>query len=283
MLASSVAVIVGKVSPASIATIVSPCIVATQEELRTVIADCVSRVICRKSTIVEACRDATAAMVTKDRPLAVLVNSPNPAVRIAIADRRPLVREGLRALLQMHGGLMVTAEIADGDEILASLASAVCDVLLLDRGMPLVSTDIRELSESVHVLVLCSDDHDPGDALNAVRSGARGVVFHGSTVPDFVEAIRAVAAGRVSMPAELQARVAEMLNEEPRARLTAREREITMHVANGLRNSEIARLLFISEQTVKTHLGRIFRKVSVRDRIGLTLYASRCGLVARPK
>ncbi|MEB2284874.1 MAG: LuxR C-terminal-related transcriptional regulator [Myxococcales bacterium] len=77
--------------------------------------------------------------------------------------------------------------------------------------------------------------------------------------------------------------MAETLQDEPRVRLTAREREIAAHVANGLRNAEIARRLFISEQTVKTHLGRIFRKVNVRDRVGLTIYASRCGLVPRPK
>lgn len=213
----------------------------------------------------------------------MLVNSPTPAIRIAISDARTLVREGLKALLQLQEGLMVASEIGDGDDLLLSLANAPCDVLLLDRAMPLGGTDIRELSESIQVLVLCDEDDDPGDALNAVRSGARGVVFHGSSVPAFLEAVRTVAAGRVWMPPELQARVAEMLHEEPRARLTAREREITVHVANGLRSAEIAGVLFISEQTVKTHLGRIFRKVGVRDRIGLSRYASRCGLVARAK
>ena len=222
-------------------------------------------------------------VATKDGTTAVLVNTPAPAIRVAISDERTLVREGLKALLQLQAGLVVATEIGDGADVLSRLTGAPCDVLLLDRGMSLGSTDIRELSESIHVLVLCDDEDDPGDALNALRSGARGIVFHGSSVPAFVEAIRTVAAGRVWMPSELQARVAEMLHEEPRARLTAREREITAHVANGLRNAEIARVLFISEQTVKTHLGRIFRKVSVRDRIGLTLYASRCGLVARGK
>ncbi|MCC6848155.1 MAG: response regulator transcription factor [Deltaproteobacteria bacterium] len=211
------------------------------------------------------------------------MNTSAPVIRVAVSDARTLVREGLKALLQLQGGVVVVAEIADGADIVARLASVVCDVLLLDRGMSLGVTDIRELSESVHVMVICRDEDDPGDALNALRSGARGVVFHGSTVPALVEALRTVAAGRVWMPSEIQGRVAEMLHEEPRARLTAREREITIHVASGLRNGEIARRLFISEQTVKTHLGRIFRKVGVRGRIGLTLYASRCGLVAGAK
>ncbi|MCC6766296.1 MAG: response regulator transcription factor [Deltaproteobacteria bacterium] len=211
------------------------------------------------------------------------MNAPASAIRIAISDSRTLVREGLKALLQLQAGVVVAAEISDGADVLPRLTNAPCDVLLLDRGMPLGNTDIRELSEGIRVLVLCSDGDDPGDALNALRSGARGVVFHESSVAALIEAIRTVAAGRVWMPSELQARVADLLHEEPPARLTAREREITKHVANGLRNAEIARLLFISEQTVKTHLGRIFRKVSVRDRIGLTLYALRCGLVARAK
>lgn len=211
------------------------------------------------------------------------MNTPAAAIRVAICDGRTLVREGLKALLQLQAGLLVVMEMGDDADVLSRLAGLSCDVLLLDRGMALGNTDVRELSESVRVLLLCDDDGDPGDALNAVRSGARGIVFHGSPVPALVEAIRTVAAGRVWMPSELQSRVADILHEEPRARLTAREREITAHVANGLRNAEIARALFISEQTVKTHLGRIFRKVRVRDRIGLTLYASRCGLVARGK
>jgi DNA-binding NarL/FixJ family response regulator len=226
---------------------------------------------------------AERSMITKHRPVAALVNTPAPAIRIAISDARTLVREGLKALLQLHAGLVVAGEITVGADILPCVTSAACDVLLLDRGMSLGTTDIRELSESIHVIVMCRDDDDPGDALNALRSGARGVVFHGSTVPAFIEAVRTVAAGRAWMPSEIQVCVADMLHEEPRARLTGREREITVHVARGLRNAEIARMLFISEQTVKTHLGRIFRKVSVRDRIGLTLYASRCGLVARAK
>ena len=215
--------------------------------------------------------------------MAVLVNIPAPAIRVAISDARTLVREGLKALLQLQAGLVVAAEIDDGADVLSCLAQTPCDVLVLDRDMSLGGTDVRELSESTHVLVLCADGDDPGDALNALRSGARGVVFQGSSVPAFVEAIRTVAVGRVWMPSEIQGRVAELLHEEPSARLTAREREITIHVANGLRNGEIARLLFISEQTVKTHLGRIFRKVRVRDRVGLTLYASRGGLVPRGK
>lgn len=214
---------------------------------------------------------------------AALVTIPTSAIRIAISDSRTLVREGLKALLQLHGGLVVAAEVARDADLVPSLAAMPCDVLLLDRGMPLESTDIRELSEGIHVLVICDDGDDPGDALHALREGARGVAFRGSTVPAFVEAIRAVAAGQVWMPPELQGRVAEILHEAPRARLTPREREIAVHVANGLRNGEIARLLFISEQTVKTHLGRIFRKVAVRDRIGLALYAARNGLVARGK
>lgn len=210
------------------------------------------------------------------------MNLPTPTVRVAISDTRTLVREGLKALLQLQAGVIVATEIADGAEIIPRLMSVQCDVLLLERGMPLGNADIRELSESVRVIALCRDD-DLGDALNALRSGARGVVFEGSTVPALADAVRAVAAGEVSMPFELQARMAETLQDEPRVRLTVREREIAAHVANGLRNAEIARRLFISEQTVKTHLGRIFRKVNVRDRVGLTIYASRCGLVPRPK
>jgi len=88
-----------------------------------------------------------------------------------------------------------------------------------------------------------------------------------------------VSSGQVFMPAPLQTRLVGELREPSHELLTAREREIVRHVAAGLRNSEIAAKLFISEETVKTHLGNIFKKVAVRDRVQLTRYALRLGMV----
>lgn len=200
-------------------------------------------------------------------------------VRVAVADGRTLLREGCKALLHLQAGVVVTAEIADGREIAARLVAEPCDVLLLDRHTWLADEcDIHELRERIHVVLLADDGDDPSDALNALRHGARGVVFRSASVPALLEAIRTVAVGQVWMPAELQAQLAETLHEDPKRTLTRREREIVRQVAVGLRNCEIGTALGISEQTVKTHLGRIFRKLSIRDRVGLALYAARHGL-----
>ena len=212
------------------------------------------------------------------------MKSPTRTIRIAIADDHILVREGLKALLQLQAGLLVVAEIDEADELSAQLASTPCDVLLLDRRLQCDGDiDVRELSETINVLMVCNDTDDPGDAVHALRDGARGVLFKRCTVAALIQAIRAVAAGQVWMPPELQARIAETLHEAPSTRLTARERDIVRQVALGLRNGEIATALRISEQTVKTHLSHIFRKISVRDRVALTLYASRHGLAGAPE
>ena len=212
------------------------------------------------------------------------MKSPTRTIRIAIADDHILVREGLKALLQLQAGLLVVAEIDEADELSAQLASTPCDVLLLDRRLQCDGDiDVRELSETINVLMVCNDTDDPGDAVHALRDGARGVLFKRCTVEALIQAIRTVAAGQVWMPPELQARLAETLHEAPSTRLTARERDIVRQVALGLRNGEIATALRISEQTVKTHLSHIFRKISVRDRVALTLYASRHGLVGAPE
>jgi len=201
-------------------------------------------------------------------------------VRVAVADRHTLVREGLTALLHLQAGIVVVGEIADGGEVAARLVAEPCDVLLLDQRTWLADgCDIRELRESVHVVLIGDDASDSSDAVRALRHGARGVVFRRASVTALLEAIRTVAAGQVWMPRGLQAQLAEMLHGDPPRTLTPREREIVRQVAAGSRNGEIGAMLAISEQTVKTHLGRIFRKLGVRDRVGLALYATRLGLV----
>lgn len=109
------------------------------------------------------------------------------------------------------------------------------------------------------------------------------MVLRTASASALVEALRTVAAGHVWVPPELQAHLAGTLHEEPKRMLTPREREIVRQIAVGLRNGEIGRALYISEQTVKTHLGRIFRKLGVRDRVGLPPYAAQHGLTSLAK
>ncbi len=212
------------------------------------------------------------------------VKPPTATIRIVIADDHALIREGLKALLQLQAGVVVVAAVDSLEELVSQLASSRCDVILLDRDLQCDGrADVRELSESAHVLIMCDGADDQGDAVNALRTGARGVLFKRGTVESLNQAIRTVAEGQVWMPPELQARVTETLRERRSTQLTPREAEIVHQVSMGLRNGEIAKNLFISEQTVKTHLSHIFRKISVRDRAALTLYAARIGLVSGGK
>ena len=119
----------------------------------------------------------------------------------------------------------------------------------------------------------------PADAVAAIRKGARAVVFKRFAVETLMEAIRTVARWQRVAAGGLQTQMAARLAEPDAKALSPREQEIVGYVALGLRNAEIARRLAISEETVKTHLNNIFRKLGVRDRVELALYAVRIGLV----
>lgn len=197
-------------------------------------------------------------------------------IRLAIADDHALFRQGIRSLLQLHDEVEIVAEIERADDLPTALAAIDCHVLLLDLQMDRWSGgDVEWLSSRVKVLVVTASERRE-DALAALRLGARGIVHKRFAIETLMEAIRAVAAGHVWMPPEIQSEVTTLWAEgEP---LTAREREIVALVGGGLRNAEIAKRLFISEVTVKTHLNRIFAKVGARDRVELALYAVRVGL-----
>jgi DNA-binding NarL/FixJ family response regulator len=199
-------------------------------------------------------------------------------LRIAIADDHALFREGLKALLKLQPGVTVVAEAERTADIFPILAEVGCDVLLLDLRMDRNALgDIARFAEKTAVVVVTANEH-PADALAALRAGARGVVFKRFAVESLMDAVRTVAAGQVWMPPALQTELVSALR-EPAPVLTPREHDIIRHVALGLRNSEVAQRLFISEQTVKTHLNNIFQKLGVRDRVELARYAMRVGLI----
>ena len=117
------------------------------------------------------------------------------------------------------------------------------------------------------------------EPLAAMRAGARAVVFKRFAIEMLLDAVHAVVEGNVWLPPVLQARVASALHEAGQRRLTPRELDVVRHVAMGLRNADIARRLFISEETVKAHLSNVFGKLGVRDRTELALHALRTGIV----
>jgi two-component system NarL family response regulator len=202
----------------------------------------------------------------------------NP-LRLAIADDHALFREGLRSLLEVASDFVVVAETDRVDKIAPMLASTPCDILLLDLQMDRSSLiDIRSLATRVKVIVVTASE-DPDQAMTAIRAGAHGVVFKRFAAETLKDAIRAAANDQTWMPPLVQSRLAGELREPGREQLTPREREIVRHVAQGLRNAEVGKRLFITEETVKAHLNNIFQKLHVRDRVQLTLYAIRTGIV----
>jgi DNA-binding NarL/FixJ family response regulator len=200
-------------------------------------------------------------------------------LRVIIADDHALFRQGLRSLLRLQPDITVVGEAERADSLVSMLADTPCDVVLLDLGMERNSlVDIGTLTAKAHVVVVTASER-PEDALEAMRAGARAVVLKRFAVESLVEAIRAVAAGQVWMPPALQQHLATRLRQGTHEPLTPREREVIRHVALGLRNAEVARKLLISEQTVKTHLNNVFQKLGIRDRVELTLYAARTGII----
>ncbi len=203
------------------------------------------------------------------------------SIRLVIADDHLLFRQGLKSLLKSEPGVTVVGETERVADLPALLDATPCDQLLLDLQMERsVLGDIEALSARVPVIVLTASEV-PVDAVAAIRHGARAVVFKRFAVETLMDAIRTVAADDVWLPASLQTHLATQLRSPGTTTLTPREEEVLRYVAMGLRNAEVAEKLSISEETVKTHLNRIFRKLGVRDRVELALQAARGGVPPR--
>jgi DNA-binding NarL/FixJ family response regulator len=207
---------------------------------------------------------------------------PTP-IRLVIADDHLLFRQGLKSLLKSEPEVTVVGETERVEDLPALLDATPCDQLLLDLQMERsVLGDIETLSTRVPVIVLTASEV-PADAVAAIRHGARAVVFKRFAVETLMDAIRTVAADDVWLPASLQTHLAGQLRSPGTSVLTPREDEVLRYVAMGLRNAEVAEKLSISEETVKTHLNRIFRKLGVRDRVELALHAARGGVPPRAR
>lgn len=203
-------------------------------------------------------------------------------IRIIIADDHLLFRQGLKSLLKSEPEVRVVGECERVGDLRAMLDVTPCDLLLLDLQMERnVLSDIESLVRRVPVVILTASEV-AADAVAAVRKGAQAVVFKRFAVETLMNAIRTVAAGEVWLPPSLQTEMATRFRGPATSRLSPREEEIVRCVARGLRNAEVASDLAISEETVKTHLSRIFRKLGVRDRVELVLYASRHGIARTP-
>lgn len=213
-------------------------------------------------------------------------------VRIMIADDHPLVRSGLRALLERDGEFQVIAEAADGYEAIDLAVLHKPDVILLDVGMPRLSgpdaaQSISQKLPAVRIVML-SMHSDESYVLRALKAGARGYLLKASPEADVIAAIRAVASGNAYFSPSITKLLVEEYVVEARRRgvedsydlLSTREKEILHILASGKTNREIAELLFISVATVETHRNNVFQKLHLHNLAELILYAVRKGLIS---
>jgi DNA-binding NarL/FixJ family response regulator len=217
-------------------------------------------------------------------------------IRVLIADDQPMVRAGLRMILELEPDLDIVGEAADGNEAVAVAAATEPDVILMDVRMPnldgLEATRriVGSREDGPRVLILTTFDLDVY-VYEALASGASGFVLKDIEPEKLVDAIRVIANGEALLSPtvtkklieEFVRRPPDVVRPSPREleQLTAREAEIMTLVARGLSNAEIAAQAFVSEPTVKTHVARILMKLGLRDRVQVVVYAYEHGL-AKP-
>ena len=213
-------------------------------------------------------------------------------VRVMIADDHPMVRSGLRALLERDGEFQVIAEAANGYEAIDLAILHKPDVILLDVGMPRLSGPDAAQSISQKLpsarIVMVSMYSDEAYVLRALKAGARGYLLKASPENDVLAAVRAVAAGNAYFSPSITKLLVEEYVVEARRRgvedsydlLSVREKEILQLLASGKSNRDIADLLHISISTVETHRNNIFQKLHLHNLAELILYAVRKGLIS---
>jgi two-component system, NarL family, response regulator NreC len=215
-----------------------------------------------------------------------------PAVRVLIADDHPLIRSGLRALLERESEFQVVGEASDGYEAIELATHLKPDVAMLDVGMPRLNgiDAAQHISEKIAGvrIILVSMHSDESYVLRALKSGARGYLLKASPEADVLTAVRAVAAGNAYFSPKITKLLVEEYVNEVRRRgvedsydlLSIREKEILQLLVAGKTNREISDMLHISVSTVETHRTNVFQKLAVHNLPELILYAVRKGLVA---
>lgn len=208
-------------------------------------------------------------------------------IRVVIADDHPLLREGLRRILEFEEGIQVVAEVGDGQGAINMARSKPFDVLLMDLNMPGVNgleacRVIRREYPKIGILVLTMDDSDE-KVFQVLQLGVAGYLLKDVIPKTLVDSIRKVFLGEPILAPSVTGKLIDQLsNANPpknNCGLSNREMEILTYVVKGSSNKEIGISLFISEKTVKNHLSNIFRKLEVEDRTQAALKVVKLKLV----
>jgi len=217
-------------------------------------------------------------------------------IRVLVVDDQELVRAGFCVILDSADGITVVGEAGDGEAAVERAAVLHPDVVLMDVRMPgmdglqatrLITDAATEQGSGPRVVMLTTFDLDDY-VYEALRAGASGFLLKDSPRADLVAAVRAAAAGNALLAPSVTRRLIEAFARRPAettpsparlAALTAREREVVLLIARGRSNAEIAAALFLSEATVKTHVGNLLAKLGLRDRVQAVILAYETGMV----
>ncbi len=210
-------------------------------------------------------------------------------IKVLIVDDHKLVREGLRAVLDQCNGIQVIAEAESGEEAIRIVSEQSPDVVLMDISMPGMSgieatKIIKAENPDIKVVMLTMMDQE-SSVYEAVKAGATGYMLKNTTAEDLVEAIQTVYEGKALLHPDATVKLLKEFvslsdNKAKDYGLSAREMEVLRLLCEGKTNKELARALWISEQTVKTHLAHIYGKLGTSDRTETVAKAIRMGLVS---
>ncbi|HEU4911474.1 MAG TPA: response regulator transcription factor [Actinomycetes bacterium] len=209
-------------------------------------------------------------------------------IRVLVVDDHALFRRGLEMVLGQESDIAVVGEAGDGAEAVELASSLLPDIVLMDVRMPRRSgieacTAIKEVVPSAKIVMLTISDEE-ADLYEAIKAGASGYLLKEISIDEVASAIRSVAGGQSlispSMASKLLSEFATMIKKDerqqvPAPRLTDRELEVLKLVAKGLNNRDIAKELFISENTVKNHIRNILEKLQLHSRMEAVVYAVR--------
>ncbi|UJW28423.1 response regulator transcription factor [Saccharothrix sp. AJ9571] len=212
-------------------------------------------------------------------------------ISVALVDDQQLVRVGLAMVVDATDDIRIVVQAADGVEAVAKLAETPVDVVLMDVQMPRMNgveaTALVTARENAPKVILLTTFDLDEYAFAGLRAGASGFLLKDASADEVLHAIRAVHAGDAVIATSTTRRMLDHLATAQVARdaspllkrLTARERDVLLEIAQGHSNAEAAQRLFLSEATVKTHVGHLLAKLEIRDRVQAVIFAYENGLV----